>query len=132
MNDMKKIAEPYKILIADSDRAFVQRCKAMLSSTVNVSEIQTAHSGTECMGILKSFVPTIIFLGVDLERMNGLVTARFIRSQYAKFTLYYIAERVEPQFPERMDSGFVDGYFTKTQFSQIVSDGAAFKSLMMH
>ncbi|MFZ4622071.1 MAG: response regulator [Bacteroidota bacterium] len=129
---MKRIAEPYKILIADSDRVFVQQCKAALSSTVNVSEIRTAHSGTECMGILKNFVPTIIFLGVNLEKMNGLVTARFIRSQYAEFTLYYLAERVQPQFPDRMDSGIVDGYFTKSQFSHIISDSAAFKSLMLH
>lgn len=118
-----------KILIADNDRVFVRECCRTLDGRSCVSEICTAHSGTQCLDVLKDFSPTAVFLGVDLARMNGLVTARFIRSQYSRFPLFYLADRIPHSVIQKLDDGIVDGYFSKQQFTFIIKDAAALRSL---
>ncbi|MEI7906463.1 MAG: response regulator [Bacteroidota bacterium] len=110
----------YKILLVDDDKAFLAMIIAVLRMMNNRLTIETARSGKECLQKVKSFSPNLVFLDIGMEGMNGLVTLRFIKSMNKTTLVYFLSGHSEKDIKEAVGMVPVDGFFTKTQFLNIL------------
>lgn len=120
----------YKILIVDDDKAFLQMIISVLKSTHSHWTIETARSGKECLQKVKSFSPTVVFLDIGMDGMNGLVTLRFIKSFDKKTLVFFLSGHTEEDIKEAIGMVKADGYYTKSQFLDILNSKKSLDDIM--
>ena len=112
----------YKILIVDDDKAFLEMIISVLKLTHSHWTIETARSGKECLQKVKSFSPSLVFLDIGMDGMNGLVTLRFIKSLNKKTLVFFLSGHTEEYIKEAIGMVQADGYYTKKKFLDILND----------
>jgi CheY-like chemotaxis protein len=120
----------YKILIVDDDKAFLTMIKAILMSMHSHLVIETARSGKECLQKVKFFSPNLVFLDIGMDGMNGLVTLRFIKSIDKKALVFFLSGHSVEYLKEAVGMVKVDGYFTKTQFLEILKNKESLEDIL--
>ena len=118
---MTGIRAPYKILIVDDNKTFLLAITELLSSTDDQIVIETARSGKECLRKIKNFSPQLILLDIGMDNMNGLVTLRFIKSINSNSLVYLLSGLSEKYLKDAVTMVPADGYFTKTQFVELLT-----------
>jgi CheY-like chemotaxis protein len=120
----------YKILIVDDDKAFLTMITAILMSMQSHLVIETARSGKECLQKVKIFSPNLVFLDIGMDGMNGLVTLRFIKSMDKKAVVFFLSGHSVEYLKEAVGMVHVDGYFTKTQFLEILKNKESLEDIL--
>ncbi len=109
-----------KILIVDDKKEFLSMIVDLLRSVQMNVNIKTARSGKECLHAVKEFNPSLVFLDIGMDGMNGLVTLRFIKSMNKKAKVYFLSGHNAEYIKEAVGMVRADGYFTKTQFVDLL------------
>jgi len=120
----------YKILIVDDDKKFLVMLTAMLQSVDKHLVIETAVSGEECLRKVKRFAPNLVFLDIGMHGMNGLVTLRFIKSIDQKTLVFFLSGHSLEYLTDAVAMVPADGYFTKTQFVEILKDNTSLEMIL--
>ena len=120
----------YKILIVDDDKKFLVMLTAMLQSVDKHLVIETAVSGEECLRKVKRFAPNLVFLDIGMHGMNGLVTLRFIKSIDQKTLVFFLSGHSMEYLTDAVAMVPADGYFTKTQFVEILKDNTSLEMIL--
>jgi PAS domain S-box-containing protein len=85
LSDPADTAEPAsgvrpRVLIVDDSALIQESAQAMLES--EGYEVRTASDGFEAIDIVRAWKPNVVFLDVQMPRMNGIETARALRAQF--------------------------------------------------
>jgi CheY-like chemotaxis protein len=120
----------YTILIVDDDKKFLTMLTAALHSTYNYLNIETANSGEECLRRVKQNAPNLVFLDVGMKGMNGLVTLRFIKSINEPTLVFFLSGHSEKYLNDAVRMVPADGYFTKTQFLEILKNDLPLETVL--
>jgi CheY-like chemotaxis protein len=128
--NMPMALKQYKILIVDDDKAFLDMIISVLKLTHSHWTIETARSGKECLQKVKSFSPTLVFLDIGMDGMNGLVTLRFIKSLNKETLVFFLSGHSEEYIKEAIGMVQADGYYTKKQFLDILNSNPSLDDIL--
>jgi len=120
---VSKLSKPYKVLIVDDQKAFLQLVTDLMKSAYDHIHIETAVSGNECLKKVRNFSPNLVLLDIGMNGMNGLVTLRFIKSINANTLVYFISGLNAEYLRDAVGMVQADGYFTKTDFIESLQSG---------
>jgi CheY-like chemotaxis protein len=122
--------QPYKILVVDDDKSFLSVISEMLTTLKDSIEVQTVRSGMECIQHIKRISPDLVLLDIGMHHMNGLVTFRFIKSISPSTLVYYLSGHSRREFQNAVGMVPADGYFTKTQFVDLLKTNERLDSVL--
>lgn len=120
----------FKILVVDDDKAFLSMIGSLLRSTYRHVSVETVRSGKECIEKMKKFSPNLVLLDIGMDRMNGLVTVRFIKSIDESTRVFFLSGHSQDDIKEAVAMVRVDGYFTKTQFLDSLNNNVTIDELL--
>jgi CheY-like chemotaxis protein len=86
-----------KILIVD-DEANIQNVAKVALEIIGRYEVQTSASGLEALERIKTFVPDLILLNVNMPEMDGRSTLKKIRDQeaFSKMPIVFVTANFQP------------------------------------
>ena len=93
----------------------------MISKLVGVvvenlgSKLIVAHSGEECLALLKTVDPDMMIIDVQMSGINGLDLLERVRHDFPKFDgkVLFLTAHKKPELIERADALGCDGFVLK-------------------
>ena len=83
----------YKILIVDDSVAIVKYLEYILSS--QSFKLIVAHNAEDCITLVNLEKPDIVFLDINLPRMNGLVACRILKDKFPDLPIIIITSELD-------------------------------------
>jgi CheY-like chemotaxis protein len=87
-----------RVLVVDDSDAFLRAAASLVSAGTEVGLVGVAGSGEEAIGLLADLKPDLVLLDVKMPGLNGVETARIIRSQSP--TTVVVLVSADPSFLE--------------------------------
>lgn len=113
-------------MLVDDNRQFLEVVHASLMQMPGL-DLQLARSGRECLTLVKQSLPDTVFLDIVMENMNGLVTARFLKSLYPSIRVIFVTGHSPADVAKYFDLRSIDGFFTKTDFIDLINSRQLFE-----
>jgi len=88
----------FKILIADPNDPFRRSLKQVLVNRFPFVDIREAPDGTQCLELVQSFIPNLIFLEIHLPSESGLDLARQIKIDYPDIVIVILTSYDLPEY----------------------------------
>lgn len=104
---------PIKIVIADDHEIFREGFKSTLQHEPAVELVAEAANGHSLIGIVKQYIPDIIFMDIKMPVMGGIEATRILKAQYPQCAVIALSSYDEEYYiSEMMNAGAV-GYVLK-------------------
>jgi DNA-binding NarL/FixJ family response regulator len=101
------------ILIADDHPVFRQGLRNIVEADPDIKVSQEAATGTEVLRLLRQKRPDVVLLDLDMPELNGLDTARAMRTENLAVPIVFLTmHKEEDLFNEAMNVG-AKGYVLK-------------------
>ena len=88
----------FKILIVDPNDPFRRSLKQVLVNRFPFVDIREAPDGTQCLELVHSFIPNLIFLEIHLPSESGLDLARQIKIDYPDIVIVILTSYDLPEY----------------------------------
>jgi two-component system response regulator YesN len=88
----------FKILIVDPNDPFRRSLKQVLVNRFPIVDIQEAPDGTQCLELVQSFSPNLIFIDIHLPSESGLDLARQIKIDYPDIIIVILTSYDLPEY----------------------------------
>lgn len=105
---------PIQIIIADDHELFINGLKLLLNKQPGISILDIARDGKELLQLLDTSSPDVILLDLNMPRLNGLETARFIKQSQKKRRIIVLSTYDQAHIVEKAKEVGVDGYLLKS------------------
>lgn len=102
-----------KLLIVDDHQILVDGLKNLFENSGNIAVVGVAHCGRECRNILKTAVPDVILLDINLPDANGIDLCKEIKTTYPEVKIVALSSFNEYAIVRRMLENKADGYVVK-------------------
>ena len=122
--------DPYRILIVDDSKSFLEEISNLLKSLYANVIVDTARSGEQCLLRAKRLPPDLVLLDIGMDGMNGPVTLRFIKSISPASIVYFLSGHSEESIQQAVGMVPADGFFTKTQFIEVLNSNPSLEQLI--
>lgn len=104
------------VLIADDHQLFLDGLDALLKEHAEISVIGKANNGNEVLSLLeKGLSPDIAILDVEMQPLNGVETAQFLRKSYPKIKILILSMHKDKNYIVRLMNLGVSGYVLKNK-----------------
>ncbi|MGB9183313.1 MAG: response regulator [Solirubrobacteraceae bacterium] len=102
------------VLVVDDDR-FIRKLVATTLEDVSGFELHEAADGIEALALARDTRPAIVFLDVDMPRMDGIDTCRRLRAdpQTSEATIVMLTAAHGDQTERRAEEAGADLFLTK-------------------
>jgi DNA-binding NarL/FixJ family response regulator len=100
-------------MIADDHVLFVSGLQSLLADQDDITIIGHAEDGRELLHILGKETPDIVLLDINMPKLNGLDTARFIKQSYKDIKIIIISTYNQEHIIEKAQATGVNGYILK-------------------
>jgi DNA-binding LytR/AlgR family response regulator len=77
---MEENAKPLRTLIVDDEPLAIERLVTLCSALPSVRIVGTASDGLEALGLAAEQEPDLVFLDIEMPRMDGIAAARALRA----------------------------------------------------
>jgi two-component system nitrate/nitrite response regulator NarL len=104
---------PISIIIADDHQLFIDGLKLLLKEEQDIEIIDIANDGEELLNILKKQLPEVVLLDINMPRINGLETARYIKQSYSQVKVIMFSTYNESHLIEKAKQHGANGYLLK-------------------
>ena len=78
-----------KIMLADDHPLFIEGLTLMLKRETDFDLCGIANNGREVLDMLPVYKPDLILLDINMPKMNGLETIKYIKQSYPNICLLY-------------------------------------------
>jgi DNA-binding NarL/FixJ family response regulator len=104
---------PIKIIIADDHELFVNGLRLLLKNQTHLTISDVAQDGKELLQIIEKTKPDLVLLDLNMPRLNGIDTARFIKQLYSDVRIIILSTYDQERIIEKAKQLGVDGYLLK-------------------
>ena len=106
-----------KILIADDNPHFAKALKFMLldSFQAQIDEINIVKDGDECLSELNNKLYDIVFMDINMPKMNGIETTREATQQYRNLIIIAVSFHSEMKYIVQMIEAGARSYIIKDE-----------------
>lgn len=113
---MKKL----KVLIADDNPHFCNALKFMLydSFEERIENVAVVNDGTECLKELKNKIYDIVFMDINMPKMNGIVATKKATVLYRNLVIIAISFHSEMKFIIQMIEAGARSYIIKDEINK--------------
>ncbi|MBI3133489.1 MAG: response regulator transcription factor [Bacteroidetes bacterium] len=115
---MKK---PIKIAVAEDQVMFRSGLVSMLNDLPNVQVFIEVGTGNELLAKMRTIPVDVIFLDYRMPDLNGVETAKIIRTQYPEVRMLMLSMYDDPEFIISALENGVCGYLTKDDEPEEIS-----------
>jgi CheY-like chemotaxis protein len=88
----------FKILIVDPNDPFRRSLKQVLVNRFPIVDIQEAPDGTQCLELVQSFSPNLIFIDIHLPSESGLDLARQLKIDHPDIIIVILTSYDLPEY----------------------------------
>lgn len=106
------------VLIADDHKMVREGLKRILEFDGEISVVDEADNGQECLQKIRSCKPDIVLLDINMPVMNGIETLEVIRKKKPKTKVLILTVHNEIEYLLRAVDIGIDGYILKDSDSQ--------------
>ncbi len=103
-----------KIIICDDHRILVQGLMSLLKNSEDVEVIATANNGQELLQIIKTQIPNVVLLDLDMPVMDGLEALKRLRLETPNIRVIILTIHYEKAIIQKMLDYGAMGYLLKT------------------
>ena len=115
------MSEIVKIVIVDDHSMIREGLKQLLELDGDIQVIGEAGNGEECLALLKTLIPDVILLDINMPVMNGLKMLEFLRnSKYKNQKVLILTIHNEIEYLLKSIEIGVEGYVLKDADSSIL------------
>ena len=113
---MKKL----KVLIVDDNPHFCNALKFMLYDSFEdrIESIAVVNDGTECLKELKNKIYDIVFMDINMPKMNGIVATKEATVLYRNLVIIAISFHSEMKFIIQMIEAGARSYIIKDEINK--------------
>ena len=101
------------LIIVDDHKIFRDGLKLLLSRFPNVELIGEASDGAEFLDLLKEKKPDIVFMDINMPKINGLEATKLALQRYPDLKIIILTTFLEEEYIEQMITAGVEGYMLK-------------------
>lgn len=102
-----------KLLIVDDHRVLVNGLVALFHKSNTVQVIATAHNASECRHFLRSEIPHVVLLDINLPDASGIDLCREIKSNHPSVKIVALSSFNEYAVVRQMLENGASGYVVK-------------------
>ncbi len=119
---MKKL----KVLIVDDNPHFCSALKFMLMDSFNdrIETVVIANDGYECLDELSNSIYDLVFMDINMPKMNGIETTRQATLLYRNLVIIAISFHSEMKFIVQMIEAGARSYIIKDEINKNVLEKA--------
>ncbi len=119
---MKKL----KVLIVDDNPHFCNALKFMLFDSFEdrIEFIEIVGDGEECLKELKNNIYDIVFMDINMPKMNGIATTREATALYRNLVIIAVSFHSEMKFVVQMIEAGARSYIIKDEINKESLDRA--------
>lgn len=116
-----------RIIIADNNKHFREGFKRILLNIGNVKVVGEAENGIQLLEILEKVETDIVFIEINLQKLNGEEVTRMAKAKYPGITIIVLTSLENDRYIIKMLSAGADGYLSKARdnydmFRTIIKD----------
>ena len=113
---MKKL----KVLIADDNPHFCNALKFMLMDSFNdkIESIQVVNDGEMCLEVLKANLFDLVFMDINMPKINGIDATRELTRQYRNLVIIAISFHSEMKYIVQMIEAGARSYIIKDEINK--------------
>jgi DNA-binding NarL/FixJ family response regulator len=108
---LKKIIN---IIIADDHNLFIDGLKLLLKDEEDMKVLDTVNDGNELLNILPKYKADLVLLDINMPRLNGLETIRFIKQSHPFLKIIMLSTYSDNHLVEKAKISGANGYLLKT------------------
>lgn len=102
------------LIIADDHVLFIDGLRSLLKDEVDMHILDIANDGNELLSILQAVKPDIILLDINMPKLNGLETTRYIKQSFPLLKIIMLSTYNDEHLIEKSKSLGANGYLLKT------------------
>ena len=119
LNKLKKL-EPIKVLIADDHVLYRAGVKTALSSKDDIKVIAEADNGMHLLNMLKTVVPDVILLDIQMPVMDGITTLPEIKKNYPHIKVVMLTMLEDHSMITKLMELGANSYLSKTSDIEVI------------
>ncbi|MBC7850983.1 MAG: response regulator transcription factor [Chitinophagaceae bacterium] len=101
------------IMIADDHLLFIDGLVLLLNNEPDLQVIEVANDGKELLECIKQTEPDLVLLDINMPKLNGLDTARYIKQSNPNIKVIMLSTYNEDHLVEKAKSYGANGYLLK-------------------
>ncbi len=105
--------EKISLIIVDDHKIFRDGLKLLLSRFPNLELLGEASNGAEFLDLIKTKTPDIIFMDINMPKINGLEATKLALQQNPDLKIIILTTFLEEEYIEQMIMAGVEGYMLK-------------------
>ena len=106
--------EKIRIMLADDHPLFIEGLKMMLSNEPEFEICGIAYNGREVLDMLPEALPDLILLDINMPKMNGLETIKYIKQSYPSLKIVMLSGYFDDAIIKEAKSKGANGYLLKS------------------
>lgn len=111
---LKSPAKPFQLVIVDDHAVVRQGTRNMLDQIPEIDVIAECADGDALLELLKSHVPHLLLLDINLPGKNGFQLLAELKPQFPQLKIILFSAHTEMQYLRKAQQLHADGYFSKT------------------
>lgn len=108
------ILKTIEVLLCDDHEIFRNGIKATLEGQEGVEIIEEAKDGEQCLECLKTHLPDVVLLDINMPVLDGIETLKIIKKEYPFIKVLALTQYNEKRFVKQMLKQGADGYVLKS------------------
>ena len=105
--------EKISLIIVDDHKIFRDGLKLLLSRFPNLELLGEASNGAEFLELIKTKMPDIVFMDINMPKIDGLEATRLALQQNPDMKIIVLTTFLEETYIEQMITAGVEGYMLK-------------------
>jgi CheY-like chemotaxis protein len=114
---MRKTMDRLKVLLVDDNAAFLAAASQYLAEFCDANVVGAAQSGEDGLRLAESLQPDVVLLDFSMPGMDGLETARRIKSLPGSPIVIMVSLNTETQYRAPSLAGGCDAFIAKADFA---------------
>jgi RNA polymerase sigma factor (sigma-70 family) len=109
-----EVIETIRIMLADDHPLFLEGLKLMLGKEPGFELCGVATNGREVLDTLPETLPDLILLDINMPKMNGLETIKYIKQSYPSMKIIMLSGYFDEAIIKEAKSKGANGYLLKS------------------
>jgi DNA-binding NarL/FixJ family response regulator len=119
---MSNTPQPIKIVVADDHQLFADGLEQLLLTLRDSTVIGKVKDGKSLMRFLNRSTPDLILMDINMPQMDGLTTAKEIRTLFPAIKIIFITMYYDPNIISICKEQGVHGYVTKDTTADVMKE----------